>query len=80
MCSVSVRKGPVKNTRYSRVINNRTGQLGDVQCIPRIRFESTPPRATVGLSTASTLPHDLQPSTVGRVSHWTELFSTCAAT
>ncbi|KAJ8589196.1 hypothetical protein M405DRAFT_818466, partial [Rhizopogon salebrosus TDB-379] len=28
-----------------RVINNRTDQLGDVQCIPRIRFEFTLPHA-----------------------------------
>ncbi|KIK34759.1 hypothetical protein CY34DRAFT_812699, partial [Suillus luteus UH-Slu-Lm8-n1] len=51
-------KGLVKNARLIvqqlhrryvevRVINNRTGQLGDTQCIPRIRFEFTPPRASL---------------------------------
>ncbi|KAJ8595571.1 hypothetical protein M405DRAFT_329038 [Rhizopogon salebrosus TDB-379] len=28
------------------VINNRTDYLGDVRCIPRIRFEFTPPRTS----------------------------------
>ncbi|KAG1873308.1 hypothetical protein C8R48DRAFT_593961 [Suillus tomentosus] len=54
---MSVQKGLVKNARLIvqqlhrryvevRVINNRTGQLEDTQCIPRIRFEFTPPRAS----------------------------------
>lgn len=57
MRNMSVRKGLVKNARLIvqrlhqrfvevRVINNRTGQLGDTHCIPRIRFEFTPPRAS----------------------------------
>ncbi|KAG2139347.1 hypothetical protein DEU56DRAFT_735691 [Suillus clintonianus] len=54
MRNMSIQKGLVKNVslivqqlhhRYVevRVINNRTGQLGDTQCIPRIRFKFTPP-------------------------------------
>ena len=57
MCNMSIQKGLVKNVRLIvqqlhrryvevRAINNRTGQLGDTQCIPRIRFEFTPPRAS----------------------------------
>ncbi|KAJ8581955.1 hypothetical protein M405DRAFT_831465 [Rhizopogon salebrosus TDB-379] len=54
---MSFQKGLVENARFiaqhlhrryveMRVINNRTDQLGDVQCIPRIRFEFTPPHAS----------------------------------
>src|SRR6202044_350928 len=57
MRNMSVRHGLVKNARLIvlrlhrrfievRVINNRTGQLGDIHCIPRIRFEFTPSRAS----------------------------------
>lgn len=57
MRNMSVQKGLVKNARLIierlhqryveiRVINNRTGQLGDIHCIPRIRFQFTPPRAS----------------------------------
>lgn len=57
MRNMSVRKGLVKNARLIvqrlhqrfveiRVINNRTGQLGDTHCIPRIRFQFTPTRAS----------------------------------
>jgi hypothetical protein len=57
MRNMSVQKGLVKNARLIiqrlhqhfvevRVINNRTGQLGDIHCIPRIRFEFTPTRAS----------------------------------
>lgn len=53
MRNMSVEKGLVKNARLIverlhrryiqvRVINNRTGQLGETQCIPRIRFQFTP--------------------------------------
>ena len=57
MRNMSVRHGLVKNARLIvlrlhrrfievRVINNRTGQLGDIHCIPWIRFEFTPSRAS----------------------------------
>lgn len=57
MRNMSVQRGLVKNARVIvqrlhrrfveiRVINNRTGELGEVHCIPRIRFEFTPPRAS----------------------------------
>jgi len=57
MHNMSVQKELVKNARLIiqevhhhyvevRLINNRTGQLGDAQCIPRICFEFTPPCAS----------------------------------
>ena len=57
MRNMSVRHGLVKNARLIvlrlhrrfievRVINNRTGQLGDIHCIPWMRFEFTPSRAS----------------------------------
>lgn len=57
MRNMSVQKGLVKNARLTivrlhqryievRVINNRTGELGDIHCLPRIRFDFTPPRAS----------------------------------
>jgi hypothetical protein len=57
MRNMSVQKVLVKNAHLIiqelhhhyvevRLINNRTGQLGDAQCIPRICFEFTPPRAS----------------------------------
>ena len=53
MRNMSVEKGLVKNARVKieclhrryievRIINNRTGKLGDIHCIPRIQFEFTP--------------------------------------
>jgi hypothetical protein len=53
MRNMSVPKGLVKNAHVIiqhlhrrfvevRVINNRTGQLGEIHCIPRIRFEFSP--------------------------------------
>jgi len=53
MRNISVRKGLVKNARVVvhqlhrrfvqvQLINNRDGQLGEIYCIPRIRFEFTP--------------------------------------
>jgi hypothetical protein len=56
MRNMSVRKGLVKNARVVvrqlhrrfvmvQVINNNTTQLGEVHCIPRIRFEFNPTRA-----------------------------------
>lgn len=57
MRNMSVQNGLVKNARVIvqrlhqrlveiRVINNRTGQLGETFCLPRIRFEFTPMRAS----------------------------------
>jgi hypothetical protein len=57
MRNMSVQKGLVKNAHLIiqelhhhyvevRLINSRTGQLGDTQCIPRICFEFTPPHAS----------------------------------
>lgn len=57
MRNMSVQKGLVKNARLIvehlhqryvqvRVINNRTGQLGESHCIPRIRFEFIPCRSS----------------------------------
>ena len=57
MRNMSVQKGLVKNTRMIiehlhrryievRVINNRTGELGGIHCIPQIRFEFTPLHAS----------------------------------
>lgn len=54
MRNMSVRKGLVKNARVIvknlhrhfieiQVINNRTNTLGQTHCIPRIRFEFSPP-------------------------------------
>jgi hypothetical protein len=53
MRNMSIKKGLVKNARVVihelhrkfveiRVINNRTGRLGDIHCIPRIRFPFRP--------------------------------------
>jgi hypothetical protein len=53
MRNMSVKKGLVKNARVIvhelhrkfveiRVISNRTGRLGDIHCIPRIRFPFCP--------------------------------------
>jgi hypothetical protein len=53
MRNMSVRKGLVKNARVIirnvhrrfaevQVVNNQTGTLGDIHCIPRIRFEFKP--------------------------------------
>lgn len=57
MRNMSIEKGLVKNARVIvhrlhdrfveiRVINNRTGDLGDIHPIPRITFDFTPPRAS----------------------------------
>ncbi|KAJ8592472.1 hypothetical protein M405DRAFT_691750, partial [Rhizopogon salebrosus TDB-379] len=57
MRNMLFQKGLVKNARLIgqhlycryvevRVINNRTDQLADVRCIPRIRIEFTPPHAS----------------------------------
>ena len=57
MRNMLVQKGLVKNARVIierlhrryievRIINNQTGELGDIHCIPRIRFEFTPLRAS----------------------------------
>jgi hypothetical protein len=57
MRNMSVRNGLVKNARVIirglhrrfveiQVINNRTNQLGEIHCIPRIRFEFLPPYAS----------------------------------
>lgn len=61
MRNMSVQKGLVKNTRLIveqlhhrfvqvRVINNLTGQIGDPLCIPRIRFDFTPPNCSWSVS------------------------------
>ncbi|KAJ8584690.1 hypothetical protein M405DRAFT_446122 [Rhizopogon salebrosus TDB-379] len=62
-----------------RIINNRTGQLGDVSLESA---SSSPLHVQVRPSTASNFPYDShmqQPSMVAKVSHWTKLFSACAA-
>lgn len=57
MRNMSVKKGLVKNARLIikclhhrfiqvRLINNLTGHIGDPLCIPRIRFEFTPPNCS----------------------------------
>ena len=57
MRNMLVEKGLVKNARAIiehlhwryievHVINNQTGELGDIHCIPRIWFEFTPLRAS----------------------------------
>ena len=57
MRNMSVQKGLVKNARMIiehlhrryievRVINNQTGELGSIHCIPQIRFEFTPLHAS----------------------------------
>jgi hypothetical protein len=57
MRNMSIRKGLVKNARLIvehlhdryiqvRVIDNRTGVLGEPQCIPRIRFQFSPPHSS----------------------------------
>ena len=57
MRNMSVRHNLVKNARVVieqlgrrfiqiRVINNRTGRLGDLQCLPRICFEFAPHQAS----------------------------------
>jgi hypothetical protein len=85
----SFQKGLVNNPRLIaqhshrhyvevRVINNRTDQLGDVQCIPRIRFEFTRPHASC---TIHGLQFTLQPAyaTTGCQGLTGQNCSTCAA-
>jgi hypothetical protein len=57
------------------------GPVGDVQCIPRIRFEFTPPHTSwtvhrLQFPLATCICNNFQ--RLPR-SHWTKLFSTCAA-